>query len=570
NLCRVNLGDHAAWREKNIKTVRLLLNGGSGNRMQLDWLRLEAGPCWNFDDPSEVFEVMDFTGWSVSNGLFSGTSGADGHFQLATDKRNGDPADRAFIDGDRYKMVRVRLTSSAAATGRIYWWKGNSNPYAKDFPSSAGPYSMGFPVSAGTHTYELNMYTRPGQWSGRITNFRLDPVNIDGATCSVDYVALAPLLLPPRSPYYDAIANSPNPVFTWEPPTEPDHANPTFNFQLATDFGFTNVVYSATGLNTNSIAYIGPELNGQHWWRVKSLKGGGYVSPWMVPMPVFMHVWNANANSDFTALNQFSEPVASNGIWTATSTDTNPHFDLSLGNNTGDNDIEDAGTGINADLYKQVQLRLRMDSTRSTTTVQFFFWPKNGGDSFTEKSFGFPQDNQWHEITMDLSSNTNWTGTIDRIRLDPTTVSDATVSVDWIRFMGDLDGDGIPDGVEGSEDIDGDGLENYRDPDSDGDGFSDAEEGIGDLDGDGVADFLDPDTPPYVVEMVFSSGGAVEAQVEGRMGQTYRLQRTTSLTPSDWVDLQSDGPLEANRVVLLVDEAPPEMEAFYRILREGE
>ena len=33
--------------------------------------------------------------------------------------------------------------------------------------------------------------------------------------------------------------------------------------------------------------------------------------------------------------------------------------------------------------------------------------------------------------------------------------------------------------------------------------------------------------------------------------------------------VQAD-PLEANRVVLLVDEAPPETVAFYRILRIGE
>ena len=74
---------------------------------------------------------------------------------------------------------------------------------------------------------------------------------------------------------------------------------------------------------------------------------------------------------------------------------------------------------------------------------------------------------------------------------------------------------------------------------------------------------------PWRVAMVFSSG-EVEMCVDGRMGQTYRLQRTTSLVSPNWVTVQTDGPLEANRVVLLVDEAPPEVAAFYRILRNGE
>ncbi len=58
----------------------------------------------------------------------------------------------------------------------------------------------------------------------------------------------------------------------------------------------------------------------------------------------------------------------------------------------------------------------------------------------------------------------------------------------------DLDGDGIPDTVEGSEDNDGDGQPNFIDLDSDGDGIPDSEEGSGDSDGDGVSDYLDEDS----------------------------------------------------------------------------
>ena len=59
---------------------------------------------------------------------------------------------------------------------------------------------------------------------------------------------------------------------------------------------------------------------------------------------------------------------------------------------------------------------------------------------------------------------------------------------------GDLDGDGIPDKVEGTGDADRDGIPNLRDLDSDGDDLTDAQEGTGDPDGDRIPNFLDTDS----------------------------------------------------------------------------
>ena len=62
----------------------------------------------------------------------------------------------------------------------------------------------------------------------------------------------------------------------------------------------------------------------------------------------------------------------------------------------------------------------------------------------------------------------------------------------------DADGDGIPNGVEGCEDLDNDSLPNCMDTDSDGDGFSDSaecpEQPCKDTDGDGIPDYLDKDS----------------------------------------------------------------------------
>jgi len=59
---------------------------------------------------------------------------------------------------------------------------------------------------------------------------------------------------------------------------------------------------------------------------------------------------------------------------------------------------------------------------------------------------------------------------------------------------GDLDGDGIADAVEGTDDADHDGISNCLDSDSDGDGIPDAVEGIDDADHDGVPNYLDLDS----------------------------------------------------------------------------
>ena len=49
---------------------------------------------------------------------------------------------------------------------------------------------------------------------------------------------------------------------------------------------------------------------------------------------------------------------------------------------------------------------------------------------------------------------------------------------------------GIPNGVEGAGDTDGDGIPNSADGDSDGDGASDKEEGTSDGDGDGIPNYV--------------------------------------------------------------------------------
>jgi hypothetical protein len=414
NLCRIDLAERPEWRERRVRALALRLPGGAGAALQLDWLQLEALPCWHFDDSNEVYGVANVSAWSVTNGQFRGVSGADGYLYLSTDKRSVSAhADRAVIDADYYAKARVRLTSSSDAYGQLYWWKSTETPYA-----------LSFPVRAGTRTYDVDLRASPS-WSGTVTRFRLDPVNASGVTCAVDYVSLAPALLPPRAPLYEPIANSPTPAFVWEPADEPERGALTYDFQLASDFRFSNVVFATAGQSPSHVTYIGPELDGLHWWRARTRDGAGGVSPWLTPLPLFARVWNANSAGDFTSLNGILDAAATNGIWSAL-TGYDPFFILNSGGSA-------AGAGVNADLYKSVHVRLRVSSPGASSGAQLFFFPKAGGTYAV--NFTVPPDGQWYERTLDLAGNANWAGAISTLRIDPTTASNATVSVDWVRLL---------------------------------------------------------------------------------------------------------------------------------------
>lgn len=75
-------------------------------------------------------------------------------------------------------------------------------------------------------------------------------------------------------------------------------------------------------------------------------------------------------------------------------------------------------------------------------------------------------------------------------------LAEASATVLISSAQSDLDGDTIPDNIEGATDVDLDFIPNFRDADSDGDDLLDINEGTGDRDGDGVPNFLDPIDDP--------------------------------------------------------------------------
>jgi hypothetical protein len=224
--------------------------------------------------------------------------------------------------------------------------------------------------------------------------------------------------------------NSSTPVFLWDKAVENDHAGVTCSLELATDFHFTNVVFSATNLTGGRLTYNGPtNLEGMYWWRIRSRDALGQVSPWATPMPMFVRVWNFNQAGDAVGLNHFSAPSVSAGVWQASSTGNDPY--LYFNNGAG------FSRGINADLYKRFRCRIRVASAASNPAQIFFFPRVNGGSfgGFVSFSLTLPANNTWQDLDIDLSPYPQWQGYINEFRIDPGGQSGLTVSLDSAEFV---------------------------------------------------------------------------------------------------------------------------------------
>ena len=177
---------------------------------------------------------------------------------------------------------------------------------------------------------------------------------------------------------------------------------------------------------------------------------------------------------------------------------------LLSGTATGNPNVNNLGFNFNAGAVSDILVRLKTTQEGNTR----FFFGTEGADSFHADRrivVASPPADQWGLVHFPVSTHTNWTGTITRLRLDPIqNRPGASFDIDWILATdGDLDEDGIADLTEGPADLDGDGLANLEDTDSDGDGAPDAienslgrdpyadVEGLVDTDNDGQSDLYE-------------------------------------------------------------------------------
>lgn len=92
---------------------------------------------------------------------------------------------------------------------------------------------------------------------------------------------------------------------------------------------------------------------------------------------------------------------------------------------------------LTASSYKTIRIRMKNDTVGTKAKFSFTTTADTTWDDTKSKSFTIiPNDEAYTEYTVDLSSLSSWTGTIEQLRLDP--VDDAnsgTFSVDYIRLQ---------------------------------------------------------------------------------------------------------------------------------------
>lgn len=212
--------------------------------------------------------------------------------------------------------------------------------------------------------------------------------------------------------------------------------------------------------------------------------------------------WEFNTPGDFEGWaqgweNQISGLSISNGTLSGSSSGYNPFFGHE-------------GLLINGSEITNILIKAKASGTFSTLQL---FWINSTGGGFSggrSTATPFTTDNTWKLLQLPVGFHTEWNGhTITDLRLDPVITSGTDFSIDWIRTStGDLDGDGIPDTVEGLADTDGDGLFDVEDLDSDGDGMYDEFENTHGLDFQNAADaLLDTDSDGMNNLVEYALGG---------------------------------------------------------------
>ncbi len=243
---------------------------------------------------------------------------------------------------------------------------------------------------------------------------------------------------------------------------------------------------------------------------------------WTWDTPNQPHPWHAHEGGG--VINEALKPAARRVSWTFESDGDSEGWSaqapmnaavaggsLTVSTPSGDPYLSVASLSIDTRFNQRVRVNARdmggtTQMTLHWTTDADAVW--NAAKSLTiecETEGGFT------DCIFDLHDTSTWDDTVTALRLHPFGVAKSLgpIDIDEIEVRDrpfwvvdddyDGDGDGIPDNVEGNEDVDGDYLPNSHDTDSDGDGISDDDEyqdnpTWDDYDDDGTPNFLDTDS----------------------------------------------------------------------------
>ncbi|MBQ2944886.1 MAG: hypothetical protein IJD93_09425 [Ruminococcus sp.] len=132
--------------------------------------------------------------------------------------------------------------------------------------------------------------------------------------------------------------------------------------------------------------------------------------------------WNGDGNTEGWEKNDYiSTDTVENGIYTLDITG-------------GDAYITSPQLSFDASYYPKMELTYRNSTDCSDAEV---FWTCSEGGWGPERGLGFSTiaDGQWHTVTVDLSQNSYYAGTITQLRFDPVADTSGLFEIDKLRFI---------------------------------------------------------------------------------------------------------------------------------------
>ena len=171
--------DEAAAQEATQRKLTEILEPAQG------WAAIERQDAWDMSQPGDVLGRGHMKEVKFEDGAMRFVTEVDPQFVLNLKGRK--------IDGS-YSLLAVRMYSSKADVGQVYYWSPDGEWQGFGFPS----------VRKGWHTYylDINHARRHGpgggsdqriKWggkSGQISKFRFDPVNRADTEVKIDWIKL--------------------------------------------------------------------------------------------------------------------------------------------------------------------------------------------------------------------------------------------------------------------------------------------------------------------------------------------------------------------------------------------
>lgn len=101
--------------------------------------------------------------------------------------------------------------------------------------------------------------------------------------------------------------------------------------------------------------------------------------------------------------------------------------------------IASAPLRLRASEFRQLRVRLRLAAESPSAEPEHgqLYWSTDrfAESGATQASFTIAADGQWHELVLDVASNSRWRGRITRLRFDPCERPGVKVEIDWLRLM---------------------------------------------------------------------------------------------------------------------------------------